>query len=132
MAAELNDKFSFSQSLNFGLLPLLQDKTNPQEVLNAYINLYLHEEVQAEGLVRNLENFARFLEAASFSHASLLNVTNIARECEVKRKTVENYITILEELLLAFRLPVFSKRAQRELTVQPKFYLFDAGGVSNT
>ncbi len=127
MAAELEDQFSFSQALSYGLLPLLMGKANPQETLNAYIHLYLQEEVQIEGLVRNLENFVRFLEAISFSHASLLNVTNIARECEVKRKTVENYITILEELLLAFHLPVFSKRAQRELTVQPKFYLFDVG-----
>ncbi len=54
-------------------------------------------------------------------------MTNIARECEVKRKTVENYIEILEELLLAYRLPVFTKRAQRELSAHPKFYFFDAG-----
>jgi len=127
MAAELGDQFSFSQVLSYGLLPLLLDKTNPQETLDAYIHLYLQEEVQAESLVRSLESFVRFLEAVSFSHASLLNVTNIARECEVKRKTVENYIVILEELLLAFQLPVFSKHAQRELTVQPKFYLFDTG-----
>jgi predicted AAA+ superfamily ATPase len=87
----------------------------------------LQEEIHAEGLVRNLDNFARFLEVVSFSHGSLLNVSNISRECEVKRKTVENYITILEELLLAYQLPVFSKRAQRELIAQPKFYLFDTG-----
>lgn len=127
MAAELQGEFSFSQALSYGLLPLLLGKTDPQETLDAYIHLYLQEEVQAEGLVRNLGNFARFLEVVSFSHGSLLNVTNIARECEVKRKTVENYITVLEELLLAFQLPVFSKRAQRALTIQPKFYLFDTG-----
>ncbi|MCW5589584.1 MAG: DUF4143 domain-containing protein [Legionellales bacterium] len=95
--------------------------------MQGYIHLYLREEIQAEGLVRNLESFSRFLEAISFSHGSLLNVTNIARECEVKRKTVENYINILEELLLAFQISVFSKRAQRALSAHPKFYLFDSG-----
>ena len=99
----------------------------PQAVLQAYIGLYLQEEIQAEGLVRNLDSFARFLEKISFSHASLLNVTTIARECEVKRKTVENYLAILEELLLAYQLPIFSKRAHRVLSAHPKFYLFDAG-----
>jgi predicted AAA+ superfamily ATPase len=127
MAAELGSDFSFAHALQYGLLPLLIDKNNPQEILHAYVSLYLQEEIQAEGLVRNLEGFARFLEAISFSHASLLNVTNIARECEVQRKTVENYITILEDLLLAYQLPVFSKRAQRELVGHPKFYLFDVG-----
>lgn len=87
----------------------------------------LHEEIQAEGLVRHLDNFSRFLEAISFSHASLINITNISRECEVKRKTVENYMNILEELLLAYHLPVFTKHAKHELSAHPKFYLFDAG-----
>ena len=130
MATELGHYFNLSHALKNGLLPLLFESNNPDDQLNAYINLYLQEEIQAEGLVRHIENFSRFLEAISFSHGSLLNITNIARECEVKRKTVENYIDILEELLLAFHLPVFSKRAQRELSTQPKFYLFDAGVFS--
>ncbi len=127
MAAELKDAFNLERALQVGLLPVLLGAHNPLDALQAYVGLYLKEEIQAEGLVRNLESFSRFLEIVSFSHASLLNVTNIARECEVKRKTVESYLEILEELLLAYKLPVFSKRAQRSLSMHPKFYLFDAG-----
>jgi len=63
----------------------------------------------------------------SFSHASVLNTSEVARECEVSRKTVEGYIGILEDLLLSIRLPVFTRRAQRHPTAHPKFYWFDAG-----
>src|SRR5688572_5526004 len=80
-----------------------------------------------EGLVRNLGAFTRFLEAISFSHACVLNIANVARECEVERKTVEGYVGILEDLLLAFRVPVFTRRARRATAQHPKFYLFDAG-----
>jgi predicted AAA+ superfamily ATPase len=45
----------------------------------------------------------------------------------VKRKTVEGYFGILEDLLLAFRLPVFSRRARRKSGAHPKFYYFDSG-----
>lgn len=127
IASELKKHFSLSNALRNGMLPLLYQEQHPQDVLQAYVSLYLQEEIQAEGLVRSIEQFSRFLEISTFSHASILNITNIARECAVKRKTVENYIDILEELLLAYRLPVFSKRAQRELISHPKFYLFDAG-----
>jgi len=127
MASELGEKFSLTDAITNGLLPLVFDKKNPQDSLQGYINLYLNEEIQAEGLVRNLESFIRFLEVISFSHASILNVTNISRECEVKRKTVENYIGILEDLLLGYQLQVFTKQAQREIISHPKFYLFDAG-----
>jgi predicted AAA+ superfamily ATPase len=127
MAAELGELFSLEKALQHGLLPLIINAENPIEQLQAYLYLYLREEIQIEGLVRNLEDFARFLEAISFSHASQLNLTNVARECEVKRKTVENYVSILEDLLLAYSIPVFTKHAQRELVAHSKFYLFDAG-----
>lgn len=127
MASELGDEFNFEQALANGMLPIIFRDPAPQEVLQTYISLYLKEEIQTEGLIRNFSSFSRFLEAISFSHSSLLNVTNIARECEVKRGTVQNYIQILEELMLSFQLPVFKNRAQRELVEHPKFYLFDAG-----
>ena len=127
IAAELGSKFQFTRSLETGMLPLVLDSAEPVETLKTYASLYLREEVQAEGLVRNIGNFARFLEAMSFSHASLLNTSQVARECQINRKTVEGFIEVLEDLLLGFRLHVFTKRAQRKLIDHPKFYYMDAG-----
>lgn len=127
MAAELGEQFDLKNALIYGMLPIVMGDPEPAQVLQTYISLYLKEEIQTEGLIRNFASFVRFLEAISFSHASQLNIANVARECEVKRGTVQNYIQILDELLLAFELPVFRKRAQRELVQHPKFYLFDAG-----
>jgi len=127
MAAELREQFDFNQALRCGLLPIVVAAKNPAEVLRSYAALYLREEVQMEGLVRNIGNFSRFLEVISFSHASVLNISNVARECEVERKVVEGYVSILEDILLCWRLPIFTRRAKRKLSVHPKFYLFDTG-----
>lgn len=127
MAGELGARFKLESALQNGLLPLLTDAINKQDKLEAYVALYLKEEIQTEGLVRNIGSFSRFLESISFSHGSLINITNISRECQVNRKTVENYVEILKDLLLAFELNIFTKRAKRDLSVHPKFYLFDAG-----
>src|SRR3989338_2253113 len=124
IAAELGDRFSLDLSLKYGMLPVILDSADPMASLHAYIDLYVREEVQAEGLTRNIGNFTRFIEAASFSHGSILNVSNIARECGVERKIVEGYIHILEDILLAYRIPVFSKRAKRATIQHPKFYFF--------
>lgn len=126
MAAELAD-FDLGKALRLGLVPLIVADPDPEAVLRAYIGLYLKEEVLAEGLTRNIGNFSRFLEAASFSHASVLNTSEIARECQVERRTVVGYLEVLEDLLLAFRLPVFTRRAKRETIAHPKLYYFDAG-----
>jgi predicted AAA+ superfamily ATPase len=127
MAAELGKLFDFNHALHHGLLPIVVASENPAEVLRSYAALYLREEVQMEGLVRNIGNFSRFLEAISFSHSSVLNITNVARDCEVERKVVEGYAGILEDILLGWRLPIFTKKAKRKLSGHPKFYLFDTG-----
>jgi len=127
MAAELRDRFHLERALDVGLVPLVWAADDPASVRDTYLSLYIREEVQAEGMVRNLGGFARFLEAVSFSHASLLNLAGVARECEVSRKTVEGYLQILDDLLLSFCVPVFARKAKRRLVGHPKFYWFDTG-----
>jgi predicted AAA+ superfamily ATPase len=126
MAAELDD-FDLGVALIRGLLPLVVAADKPDDVLRAYASIYIDEEVRLEGWARNISAFARFLEAVSFSHAGVLNAANVARECEVERKTVAAYTEVLEDLLLSFSVPVFTRRAKRETITHPKFFIFDAG-----
>lgn len=126
MAAEL-DEFDLDRAVKHGMLPVVVAAAEPSDVLDAYATLYLEQEVQLEGWARSVTAFARFLEAISFAHGSVLNISDVARECQVERKTVAAYVEVLEDLLLAFRVPVFTRRARRRTTSHPKLYLFDAG-----
>ena len=126
MAAELPD-FDLGRTLRIGLVPLVVDAPDPRRTLGAYASVYIDQEVRAEGLTRNVGAFARFLEAITFSHAGQLNISAVSRECEVERKVVAGYVGILEDLLVAFRLPVFRKRAKRATVARDKLYFFDSG-----
>ncbi|OGW46203.1 MAG: ATPase [Nitrospirae bacterium RBG_13_41_22] len=126
-ANELGKSFSLDKALQTGLIPVVERSVDPAKTLSAYVDIYLREEIMAEGLVRNLGTFTRFLEIISFSHGTVLNVSNLARECQAGRGIVTGYIDILEDLLLAYRLPVFTRRAKRKTASHPKFYLFDNG-----
>lgn len=126
-ASELGDDFSLDVAISKGMLPLVHHARSYAAKLSGYLSLYMQLEVQAEGLVRSLPNFSRFLISISFSHGSVLNYSDIARDCAIDAKTARNYVEILEDLLLAYRVPVFSKRAKRELIAANKFYYFDAG-----
>ncbi|OGP73756.1 MAG: ATPase [Deltaproteobacteria bacterium RBG_16_49_23] len=125
--AELGGDFRLEHSLTYGHLPSVYIETDPQKYLEAYVRTYLEEEIRQEGLTRNLSTFARFLEAASFSQGSVLNISSVGRECHVERKAVESYFSILEDLMIGYRIPIFSKKAKRRLIVHPKFYFFDVG-----
>lgn len=125
--AELGRDFDVQHALTYGHLPATFQEEHPQKYLESYVGTYLREEVQQEGLTRNLAAFSRFLEVASFSQGQVLTMAGVAREAAVQQKVAENYFTILEDLLIADRLPVFTKRAKRRPTAHPKFYFFDTG-----
>lgn len=124
---ELGKDFSLAHALKYGHLPSTFQEQDTKRYLESYVTTYLREEVQQEGLTRNLGAFTRFLETASFSQAQLLNISAVAREAAVHRKVAENYFSILEDLLIAKRVPVFTKKAKRRTVLHPKFYYFDAG-----
>ena len=124
---ELKDDFDLAHSLKYGCLPCVYTEEDPKAYLESYVKTYLEEEVRQEGLTRNLGAFSRFLEMASFSQGSVLNISSVARDCSIERKVVENYFSILEDLLIAYRIPVFTRKAKRRLVAHPKFYFFDVG-----
>jgi uncharacterized protein len=126
-AQELGNDFNLDQSLRFGHLPAVFQEADPKAYLKSYVHTYLDEEVRQEGLTRNMAAFARFMESASFSQGAVLNISEVARECSVERKVVEGYFSILEDLLIAYRVPVFTKKAKRKLIAHPKFFFFDVG-----
>lgn len=133
-AEELGDDFNIAKSMEFGLLPTIYDpnkEVDPKAYLETYIQVYLEEEILKEGILRNLVAFSRFLEVASFSQASQLNISEVARKSAVNRKVAESYFNVLYDLQIAYRIPVFSKYSKRKLVSQNKFYFFDAG-VYNT
>lgn len=126
-ALEQGVDFDLSRALKYGQLPMACTSADPEMFLQSYVRTYLQEEIQLEGLTRNLPAFSRFLEAASFSQGALLNVSAIARDCAVNRKVAENYFSILRDTLVSYEVPVFRKRAKRDTMQSVKFYFFDAG-----
>lgn len=125
--SELGERFELRRAIQHGMLPTAWTADDVDEYLKGYVGTYLREEVQQAAMVRNLASFSRFLEAASLSQAAPLNMVQVAADTGINRKTVENHFDLLEDLLLAVRLPVFVKKARRAMTSHPKFYYFDAG-----
>ncbi len=120
--------FDLIRAFNHGLLPSHYLSEQPSRMLRVYIADYLIEEIQAEGLVRNLPAFARFIETAGFCNGQLLNYTNIARDCAIDAKTVKEYFQILQDTLVGYLIYPYAKNAKRNLiSATPKFYWFDVG-----
>lgn len=122
--------FDLLRALQHGLLPkhYLADPIFIHEYLEAYVGVYLTDEIRNEGLVRNLAGFARFLDIAGLSNGEMVNHSNVARDCGVDRGTVSGFYQILIDTLLGYYVYPYNKKIKRDLiTSVPKFYLFDVG-----
>ena len=126
--AELGDSFSLDFSLEWGLLPIVQtDRKHSRDILSAYVNTYIKEEIREEGAIRNLAPFLRFLGIAGLMNGQSVNGQNISREAAVPRSSVDSYFSILEDTLLGHFLPAYRPRVKVREQAHPKFYWFDTG-----
>lgn len=130
VSAEIPD-FDIDRAINVGMLPPHYLAKNPLRRLSAYIDVYLKEEIKEEALVRNLNAFQRFLEAAALTDGEMVNNNNIAQDCGVSATTVSAYFDILEDTLIGYRIPAFTKTVKRRLVQAPRFYFFDIGIVNH-
>ena len=130
-AGELGRDFDVDAILRFGCLPgvCAEHEAARIDVLEAYAENYLTQEIRHEALVKNLESFTRFLEVAALVNAQVTNVAGIARDAGVARPTVQGYFEILVDTLVGTWLPAWRPRAKVKELAHPKFYFFDTGAV---
>lgn len=130
VSAELGEPAPVDDLLRFGGLPAVRSERSERDridLLEAYRDTYLAEEVRNEGLVRTLDGFSRFLEVAALLNAQVLNVSAVARDAGVGRTTVQGFFDVLTDTMVGFTLPAWRPRARVKEVANPKFYLFDTG-----
>lgn len=131
-AAELGPRYRPADFLRFGGLPLVASERSHDgrvDLLEAYVETYLAQEIRAEALVRRLDSFVRFLEVAALANAQVTNVAGLARDAAIARPTVQGHFDVLVDTLVGAWLPAWRPRAKVKEVAHPKFYFFDPGVV---
>lgn len=119
--------FDLNRYLRYGGLPGVYLSKHPEEELDAYVNTYLKEEILAEGLIRRLPPFSRFLKTIAMANGEMINFTKLANDSQVPPSTVTEYVGLLEDTLIGFLLPAWIESKKRKAIKTGKFYFFDPG-----
>jgi predicted AAA+ superfamily ATPase len=119
--------FNLDRYLHYGGLPAVYLSEYPEEELDAYVNTYLKEEILAEGLIRRLPPFSRFLKTIALANGEMINFTKLANDCQVPPSTATEYVALLEDTLVGFLLPAWTESKKRKAIKTGKFYFFDPG-----
>ncbi len=119
------------QRLLYGSLPgilAVGDPSDREVDLESYVTTYLEEEVRAEAVVRNLGDFARFLELAASESGGITNFRKLSQEIGVSHTTIGAYYQILEDCLIAEKIePLTHSKTRKKLTKSDKYLFFDLG-----
>ncbi|MBP5691680.1 MAG: ATP-binding protein [Bacteroidaceae bacterium] len=119
--------FDIDRAVQNGMIPPHYAVKDATDRLEAYVDLYLREEIQEEVLVQDIDDFARFMEVAAISDGEMINYENIASDCGISAKTVKSYFRILYDTLIGYEIPAYTKVIKRRVSQAPKFYYFDVG-----
>ncbi|OGQ26830.1 MAG: hypothetical protein A3B79_03045 [Deltaproteobacteria bacterium RIFCSPHIGHO2_02_FULL_50_15] len=129
VSPEINDDVKLPDYFLFGSLPLSITDHDPKSYLKSYAETYLQEEIKGEAATRNIGAFGRFLEVAARQNGQITNISNIARDAQVARQTVQGYFDILVDTLLGYWLQPWKLKRTTKQVAHPKFYFFDSGIV---
>ena len=91
--------------------------------MKSYCGNYLKEEIQAEGLVRKIEKFSRFLETAALVNGELVNMESLSSDTGIPSNFLREYFLILEDTLIGSMLKPFKRAVHRKAISKMKFYL---------
>ena len=127
---ELGEHFDLMKAIHRGMLPSIYFSDDAEADLQSYAGSYLQQEIVAEGALRNVPAFSRFLRVAALANGTVVNFTNLANDAQVPRTTVYEYFEILKDTLLIRELPAWRQSAKRKPLVSSKYYFFDVGVVA--
>lgn len=112
----------------FGSYPeVINRPGNEKEVLHELISDYLYKDIFALKDVRKPDALDKLTKALAFQIGSQVSNRELSQIVGIDKETVENYIHLLEEAYIVFRLGSFSKNLRNELKFSQKIYFVDTG-----
>ena len=126
---ELDAEFNLEKVLQRGSLPeIYLNEQEGLDILETYTTVYLKEEIQHEAVTKNVGSYARFLDLAAQASGQWINYSKIASDSEIPKETIRRFFTILEETLVAFRIPAYQPSpSKRHVSQRDRFLFFDVG-----
>jgi len=124
----LEEKRLIPHRLVYGYYPdVVSNPGDEIEILRGLSDSYLYKDVLAWERIKKSEKLVKLLQALAYQVGSQVSYNELGQLCGLDTKTVEKYITLLEECYIIFRLYSFSRNLRDELKTSKKIYFYDNG-----
>lgn len=101
----------------------------PEREFEEWIDAYWAKDILELFRLERRQSFRRLVELMMAQSGGIFEATRFARDCEVSRTTVTNYLAVLEATFVAHVVRPYASRRAQEIVAAPKVYGFDTGLV---
>jgi len=115
--------------LRGGLPPFYLGAKTADREIQEWIDSYWAKDIAELFRLERRHSLQRFVEILHAQSGGIFDATRFARDCEVSRPTISNYLAVLEATYVAHVVRPFSARRATEIVAAPKVYGFDTGFV---
>lgn len=124
----LNEKRLLPHRLIYGSYPdVINNVGDERTVLSELANSYLYKDILMFDKIKKSDKLVKLLQALAFQMGSEVSYNELSQTCGLDPKTVENYVSLLEQSYIVFRLGSFSRNLRNELKFARKIYFWDCG-----
>ncbi len=124
----LDEKRLIPHRLVYGYYPeVVTNQGNEEVILRQLSNSYLYKDILRLEQIKKPDGLIKLLQAIAYQIGSQVSYAELSQLCGLDAKTVEKYISVLEQSFIIFRLGSFSRNLRNELKFSRKIYFFDNG-----
>jgi predicted AAA+ superfamily ATPase len=127
------DRESYAERVAYGGMPMalrLPNAAARARWFEQYVQLTLEKDVAELAQVRRRVVLPKVALAVAARTGQLLSTTEIAKGLEADRKTVEEYLRLLEAVFLHYVLPAWGTTLLSRAAAKPKVHFLDTGLAS--
>ena len=121
-----------NEMLYNGSFPRIYDKhIEPSDFYPSYIQTYIERDVRTLRNITDYSSFTRFIKLCAGRCSQILNVTALAEDAGITRKTAESWLSVLEASYIIYMMKPYYKNFGKRIIKNPKLYFYDTGLVSS-
>ena len=112
----------------YGYYPdIVTNENDAKSILQQLTDSYLYKDILTNEGIKKPDVILKLLQALAFQISSEVSMRELGEICTIDPKTVEKYISLLEQSYVIFRLSSFSRNLRNELKNKRKIYFYDNG-----
>ncbi len=124
----LKAKQQLESRIIFGMYPeVINNHGNEKEILRLLSGSLLYKDLLSYHGIRKPDLLEKLLRALALQIGNEVSYNELSRILQVDKKTVMNYIDLLEKAFIIFRLTPLSRNSRNEISTNRKIYFYDNG-----